>query len=77
MVDVEEHERDDKEKGLPANNLNGDTAEQRCEWAISLIKRQRDDAERLLADLSQALNAVSICLAYGSFCFVVCATDFW
>ena len=57
--DVEEQEEEDLRHNVPAHNEKGESAKLRVQRAVELLRRDADDAERLLADLLQALNAVS------------------
>ena len=57
--DVEEQEEEDQRDNVLTHNEKGESAKLRVLRAIEHLRRDADDAERLLADLLQALNAVS------------------
>ena len=57
-ADVREHDDDDEMLSRAPNNPDGESAAARVRWALSLIRRQFDDTEILLADLLQAKDSV-------------------
>ena len=56
---MQEQDEEDIRNSISVNNEKGESAMQRVEWAKMMLKRDADNIERLLADLLQALNAVS------------------
>ena len=58
--DVKKFETDDTRSGKAPDNLEGETSPQRLHWAMNLVKAQQECFERLLIDLKQSMDAVSL-----------------
>ena len=57
--DCARFEKEDEGENRQANNLKGETAQQRVEFALHLCKEAREHTQRLIIDLTESVNTVS------------------
>ena len=60
QLDVKKFEIEDSRFSKTPENYSGESALQRLNWAINTVKDQHECFERLLIDLKQSMDAVSI-----------------
>lgn len=60
LVDAKKFELEDFQARNEPNNASAETSQDRVTWAVGMVKTQHDCFERLLVDLKQSMNAVSI-----------------
>ena len=59
QLDVKKFETEDRFRKMP-DNAGGESSVQRVVWAMNTVKNQHESFERLLIDLKQAMDAVSL-----------------
>ena len=60
QLDIKKFEAEDTRSRKLPDHLDGETAAERLVWALKVIKAQHDCFERLLIDLKQSMDAVSL-----------------
>lgn len=58
--DIERFDADDTKAGRAPDNPDGETSAERLVWAVNMVKGQHETFERLLVDLKQSMDAVSL-----------------
>lgn len=60
QIDIKKFETDDLRYRMAPNNPGGEASSERLVWATQMVKFQHECFERLLIDLKQSLDAVSL-----------------